>query len=308
MTIDVMIPVFRPDERLTRCLSALSAQTIPARRIHLLVSYVDEQDKRCAEPYKMLENVSIAYIEQKNFDYAKVKAEQMRKTDAQYMLFMTQDAIPAQREMVERMLSHFEEEQVAAVYARHVTDEQCDEIERFTRHFNYPPVGRVKSWKDGQRTDIKLYFNSNVCAMYRLSNYRKTSGFEERAISCEDTVIAWKILKEGDQVVYAADAEVIHYHNYSLKEQFQRNFDTGAAYAMHPELTQTMKRSKEGLVLVKETAKHLVQRKKKRLLPALVMQSGAKYLGYQMGQHYQMLPYKLKILCTRNKGYWEKEE
>lgn len=307
MIIDTVIPVFRPDDKLKRCVNGLLEQTVFIRNVHLIISYVYEEDKKCAEDYQVLERVQIRYIKQSAFDYASVKDDWMQKTDAEYILFMTQDGIPADSTMLEHLLKAFEDERTAVAYGRHITDEGCGEIERFTRYFNYPPQSVLKNKECTSCSEIKLYFNSNVCALYRLANYRRAGGFGRRAISSEDMMIAWKVITSGEQVAYVAEAEVLHYHSFGLGEQFRRNFDIGVAYSTNQEIRQALSASHEGVRLVLKTAEYLIKQKKMKLLFPLFLQSGVKYMGYQMGRHYQMLPYKLKILCTRNKGYWKEE-
>ena len=107
-------------------------------------------------------------------------------------------------------------------------------------------------------------------------------------------------------VAYAADAKVIHSHNYSCMQQFHRNFDLGVSQAEHPEVFEGIKSESEGIKLVKQTAAHLVKRRKIHLVPKLVYQSGCKYIGYRMGKMYKKLPDKVVKWCSMSPGYWEK--
>ena len=43
-------------------------------------------------------------------------------------------------------------------------------------------------------------------------------------------LFAAKLLQEGYAINYAADAKVIHSHEYTCFQQFQRNFDIGHKY------------------------------------------------------------------------------
>ena len=115
-----------------------------------------------------------------------------------------------------------------------------------------------------------------------------------------------RIWQNGDQIAYAADAKVIHYHEYGYVEQFQRNFDIGAAHAEHPQIVGDVSASGEGVRLVKETAVYLIRKKRPWLIVPLVFGSAAKYIGFQMGRHYRLLPYKIRPALSRNKSYWKK--
>lgn len=306
MLIDVVIPVFRPDDKLEKCITRLLEQTIPIETIHLIVTYAEEKDKYVLKKNKECAKISVSYIKQKDFDHAAVRDNCMNKSKADYVLFMVQDAVPADAYMLEHLLKPFAEEQTAISYGRHIVDDKCGVIERYTRYFNYPPVSMIKTMKDKERLGIKLYFNSNVCALYRMEHYRKTTGFGRQAISNEDMIIAWKVLMQGDQVAYVAEAKVIHYHEYGYVEQFQRNFDIGAAHAGNPQIVGDVSASGEGVRLVKETAAYLIRKKRPWLIVPLIFGSAAKYIGFQAGRHYRLLPYKIRPAFSRNKSYWKK--
>ena len=154
---------------------------------------------------------------------------------------------------------------------------------------------------------IKTYFCSNVCAAYRKDIYDSLGGFEERTIFNEDMILAAKIIQSGYRVAYAADAEVIHSHNYSVRQQFHRNFDLAVSQAEHPEIFEGIRSEDEGIKLVKKTAKHLLDIRKPWLIVTLVMQSAGKYLGYRLGKRYRKLPGWVIRKCTMSPLYWESD-
>lgn len=149
---------------------------------------------------------------------------------------MTQDAVPADVYLVEKLVSAFEKEKVAAAYARQLPDKDCDIIERYTRSFNYPKESSVKTKADLDRLGIKTFFCSNVCAMYRRSIYEKLGGFVKHTIFNEDMIFAGKLIQEGYAIAYVAEARVVHSHNYTNCQQLHRNFDLAVSQADHPEI------------------------------------------------------------------------
>ena len=106
-------------------------------------------------------------------------------------------------------------------------------------------------------------------------------------------------------MAYAADAQVIHSHNYSGIQQFHRNFDLAVSQVDHPEVFEGIRSESEGIRLVKQTTLHLIRSKKPYLIPSLVYKSGCKYLGYKLGQKYKKLPLWLVRLCSMSTTYWE---
>ena len=106
-------------------------------------------------------------ILKKEFDHGNMRNQGISFSDAEYILLMTQDAIPADNYLVERLVAGFENDKVAVAYGRQLPKEDCREAEKFTRSFNYPDKSYLKSKKDTEKLGIKTYFCSNVCAMYK---------------------------------------------------------------------------------------------------------------------------------------------
>ena len=119
-------------------------------------------------------------------------------------------------------------------------------------------------------------------------------------------ICAGTMIQKGYKVAYAADARVIHSHNYTAMEQFHRNFDLAVSQTDHPEIFQGIASEGEGMRLVKKTAGYLMKKRYYYLLPKLIWQSGWKYLGYRAGKSYRHLPQKLVLKFTLDKSYWEK--
>ena len=249
--------------------------------------------------------VQVFHISKEEFDHGRTRAQAAEMADSEFLIFFTQDAVPADRYTVENLLKPFRDPQVAAVYGRQLPDQDCRMIERYTRSFNYPENSLKKTKNDISRLGIKTFFCSNVCAAYRKSVYEELGGFTFPVIFNEDMIMAGNMVKAGYGIFYAADACVIHSHNYSWIQQFKRNFDLAVSQADHPEIFKGMPSEGEGIRLVKSTARYLVKEGKAWLIPYLVVSSGFKFLGYRAGRAYQKLPRFLIKKFTMSPSYWK---
>ena len=117
-------------------------------------------------------------------------------------------------------------------------------------------------------------------------------------------IYAAKVIGNGYRIAYAADAQVIHSHNYNAVEQFHRNFDLAVSQTDNPQIFAGIRSEKEGIRLVVNTAKHLLKVKKPWLLFPLVTTSAGKILGYKFGQNYRRLSDDFILKCTMNPSYW----
>lgn len=301
MTIDILIPVYKPDVKFILLMERLVKQTYPIHEIHI-INTKSKQDIRKMLPED--ERIRLTEIEPEDFDHGGTRAMGADQSRADLMMYMTQDAVPVNEHLVEHLVKAFENPKVGAAYARQLPASDCRTIERYTRVFNYPKESRIKSEADVKKLGIKTYFCSNVCAVYRRSLYESLDGFETKTIFNEDMILAGRMVQSGWSVAYVAEAEVIHSHNYSGIQQFRRNFDLAVSQEDHPEIFDDIKSETEGVRLVKKTAAHLLKIRRPWLIAVLFYQSGMKYLGYRMGRRYKKLSRKMILFCTMNPRYW----
>ncbi len=309
MTVDVLIPVYKPDRKFSRLLQMLEKQTIPPDRIIVMnteSAYWNEQG------YQGIRGLEVKHLTKEEFDHGGTRNLAAWYSEADVMIFMTDDAVPQDDYLIARLTKALagtvpEGDPVAMADARQLPATDCRTIERYTRQFNYPPEGMIKTAKDLPVLGIKTYFASNVCCAYRKDLFEKLEGFTNSTIFNEDMIYAAGVIGAGYAIAYVPEAKVIHSHNLSPMQQFHRNFDLAVSQAAHPEVFAGLKSEGAGIRMVKQTARYLMRRGRFWLLPSLVLSSGCKYLGYRMGKQYQKLPKKLILRCTMSPLYWEKK-
>ena len=300
--VDVIIPVYHPGKEFSVLLERLTEQTVVIHRIIAMNTEENYWNKELEQKYPLLE---VHHLKKSEFDHGGTRAWAAELSDAEIMVFMTQDAVPADRNLIENLVKALEKEKmIAAAYARQLPNEMCSFAERYTRSFNYPEKSYVRTQRDLSLYGIKTFFCSNVCAAYKKEIYQKLGGFVKKTIFNEDMIYAGKLIQMGYGIAYAADAKVIHSHNYSCMQQFHRNFDLGVSQAEHPEIFAGVPSEGEGIKLVKKTINYLIQKRKIWLIPGVILQSGCKYAGYLSGKNYRKLPRKMILWCTMNREYW----
>lgn len=305
LTVDVLIPVYRPGRQLEGLLEKLKKQSYPIRRIILMNTEKAYFPKGLEKKY---ENAEVHHLTKAEFDHGGTRDRGMRMSDADVVVCMTQDAVPADQNLIRNLLQPFSDDKVWAAYARQLPAKNCREVERYTRSFNYPDKSRLKGKEDLPGLGIKAFFCSNVCAAWRRSRYLELGGFETKTIFNEDMIYAGKLIQHGGLIAYCAEAKVIHSHNYSALQQFHRNFDLAVSQTMHPEIFGGIRSESEGIRLVKESMRHCLKIGKPWLIIGVVTQSAGKLLGYKLGQRYQRLPRSVILRCTMNPSFWQEEE
>ena len=307
MEIDVIIPLYKPGKELFTLLDKLDSQSVPVHEVILLNTgekYFEQliYGTRFLEKYQ---NIKVYHVSKREFDHGGTRRMGVKKSSADIFVMMTQDAMPVNEYLVEELVKAFDNEKIAAAYARQLPNSKCNVIERYTRAFNYPEQSRIKSLEDLETLGIKTYFCSDVCAAYRREIYEELGGFVKHTIFNEDMIYAAKAVEAGYAIAYAADARVIHSHNYTNVQQFHRNFDLGVSQAEHPEVFAAYPSESEGKRMVKDVTAYLRDNHMSGKLPHFYIQCACKYAGYLLGKNYRRLPGKWVLAFTSNKEYWK---
>ena len=301
MEVDVLIPVYRPDGKLTELLKRLKMQNYPIHRVILMNT---EEKHFPAELTGIWDRVEVYHLAKEEFDHGGTRDRGVRMSTADLVVCMTQDAMPADETLIEELVEPFDDPKVWAAYARQLPNGDCREVEKYTRSFNYPEQSMVKTKEDLDRLGIKTFFCSNVCAAWRREKYLELGGFVKHTIFNEDMILAGTMIKQGGKIAYCAKAKVIHSHNYSAFQQFHRNFDLAVSQTMYPEVFGGIRSESEGIKLVKKSLSYCIKIGKPWLMIQVVTQSAGKLLGYKMGQRYRSLPMWLILRCTMSPSFW----
>ena len=220
--VDVIIPVYRPDEKLEKLIEKLNQQTVEPAHIFFMQTMTEDEaeNTRVRKILERSKHGTIVPIGKLEFDHGGTRNKGARMSEAEFMLFMTQDAVPEDPVLIEKLLQAVQQKDtIAAAYGRQLPDDKVGVIETYTRQFNYPEQSLIKGKEDLPRLGIKTYFCSNVCAMYRRDIYLKMGGFVTKTIFNEDMIMAANMVQAGYQIAYAAEAKVVHAHKYTYWKQ-----------------------------------------------------------------------------------------
>lgn len=304
--VDVIIPTYNPKEEFAELLAGLDEQSVRANRIIIMNTEEKyfERLKFGKKEIKKYSNAELHHLSRWEFDHGNTRNQAVKKSKAPYFVCMTQDAVPADSHMLENLLKPLVAGEAAVSYARQLPKPGCNPIEQFTKNFNYPEESRIKGQEDIPELGIKTFFCSNACAAYRRSTFDELGGFIRHTIFNEDMIYAAGAVAAGEKIAYAAQARVLHSHNYTWQQSFHRNFDLGVSQADHPEVFGGIRSESEGIRLVKQTADYLKETGNGRLILPMLWLSGWKFLGYRLGRNYRRLPGRLVTMCSMNRNYW----
>jgi len=226
----------------------------------------------------------VVNISKKEFNHANTRNIAL-EYEANFYLFMTQDATPCDNNLIENLLRGFEDKEVVVSYARQVPYADANEIEVFARTINYPEVAKVKSKADLPILGIKTFFSSDSCAMYRGEYFRKVDGFKRNLNTNEDMEFAARAILDEKKVAYTALAKVYHSHNFTVKQIWQRYREIGRFFKNNSWILEEVAKYSSveltGLKQVKAELKYLLK-KNPLLIPKSIIFSLTKYVAFKI--------------------------
>lgn len=230
------------------------------------------------------------------------------RPEPELIVMLTQDAIPTTENTLIAILDSFDDPKVGLAYGRQMPRHEATAIERHARITNYRAENEVRTFEDRKTLGIKTVFSSDSFAAYRRSALNEVGGFPQDAYFAEDQILAGKMLMAGWSLAYRGDAPVIHSHDYSIKEEFQRYFDVGVFHARNEWLLKEFGVAEgEGMRFLKSEFAYLL-REDPLSLPSAALRTFAKYIGYRLGRSESSLSTATKLKVSMQPFYWRKSE
>ena len=200
------------------------------------------------------------------------------------VLFLTQDALPADERYIEHLLKPFADERVAAASGRQLPRPDARPYVRAVQHYRYPAQSRVWGAEDREALGIRAYHLSDVCSAYRRSAYEAVGGFPHPLPTNEDMLIGAAFLDSGYRLVYCADAAVVHSHDLTLRQEYRRNVLIGRFLQEYGERLGNPRETGEGLRMVRQVLSQLLRSGHPLECPAFAADCAARLLGSRAGR------------------------
>ena len=131
------------------------------------------------------------------------------------VVFLSQDALPADERWLAELLAPFDDPQVAAAYSRQIPRPDANPMERHWLESRVPDGEPVSRAAGPGEFSMDLVFFSNVSSAVRREALL-AHPFDEELIMSEDQQFSRDVITAGMAVVYQPHSVVVHSHNYSL--------------------------------------------------------------------------------------------
>lgn len=282
-SVSVVVPTLNAGKEIAELLDSLLAQSLTPIEILIVDSSSEDATQETVRSYDD-GAVDLVVIDRSDFDHGLTRDMALRRTSGEYVLFMTQDAVPATNQLIEKIVAPMQtDDLVSQVTARQLPKQDARPFERLVRAYNYPGESNVREIADIGRLGVKTFYSSDVCCCYRRSAYCEVGGFTKTDMS-EDMLMSCRLIRAEYKVAYAADAQVYHSHNFNPVQQYKRNHAVGAFLERNAAELDCGSEVGEGTALVKHVSMQLFQEKRLIELGAFAVDCAARLLGNRAGR------------------------
>ncbi|AEU36935.1 glycosyltransferase [Granulicella mallensis] len=301
----IVIPTYNANRHWERLQTALETQGIAREQVLIVDSSSSDKTQELVRHagYRLM-NVS-----KESFRHGATRQMAVESMPwAEFLVLLTQDAIPCGDHSIETLLCAFNDPAVGAAYGRQLPREQADPIEQHARLFNYPDLSDVRTFASHERLGIKTAFFSNSFAAYRRAAFDEVGGFPSNTIVSEEVTVVARMLLADWKVAYQSDATVIHSHPLTLLQEFSRYFDIGVHHGREQWMLDAFGGAGgEGRTFVLSQMQFLLKTKPS-LIPLATLRNASKWCSYQLGLHEKYLPLALKQALSAQKNFWQDEK
>jgi rhamnosyltransferase len=297
--VSIIVPTSNAGASFRGLLEALLGQDLKGPEIIVIdSSSTDGTVETCLEF-----GISPVIIPREEFDHGGTRTMAAKRASGSILVFMTQDARPADSRSIGRLIEPFCQGRVAAAFGRQIPHEGASALARHLRLFNYPEVSYARTLEDCRKYGVKAAFLSNAFAAYRRSALEEIGWFKKGLVVSEDLYAGARLLERGYELRYVAEAAVFHSHEYSLGEEFRRYFDIGTFYGKEPWILELLGRPEgEGARFVLSQLSFLVREGRLHLVPESLLRAAVKFVAFRLGMNHRLLPPALRQRLSMRYG------
>jgi rhamnosyltransferase len=300
--ISVLIPVKNGGDDLVRCLDGIAAQRVDDE---VEVVVVDSGSSDGSVALARSRGATVQEIPALEFDHGATRNRAAQVARGDVLVFTSQDAYAERDDWLARLTAPLAEQQVAGVYGRQLAHHHATPPEVYFLDFLYGPTSRAQRLHDGAGVSMETTLFSNVNAAIRRELFARYP-FAEDMIMSEDQEWSRRVLLDGYELRYVADAAVRHSHDYTLGAAFRRFFDSGVSasrsYAGGASATAVVRR--RALHYARGELAWLWRTGNTRWIPYTAIYEATKFAGLQLGLHHERLPTRLKPRLSALGNYW----
>lgn len=279
MSIDIICPLYNGEEYIDK----LHKSFLMQKKVDILnIRYVLTESSDNTELYLNSNNINYVKISKLQFSHSLVREKEAFKSNADILVFVTQDVVIECELWLYNLTKSIQSGECQATYSRQIS--KYDNIEKYTREKNYPSESYTVSKEDLSNMGLRTFFFSDAASAIKCDVFKELNGYDGKdLIISEDMYIAYKIIMNNYKIKYCSDSIVFHSHNFTLKEIYNRYYDTGIFFNNNKYLDE-FGTNKAGGGMAKYIIKRALQDKNIKVIMRFLPDMMARFTGMKIGK------------------------
>lgn len=280
MKVDIICPLYNAEKYILD----LNKNILKQKKVDVSsIKYLLTESKDRTEQILKENKLEYKVIKKEDFSHSLVREKAAFESTADIVVFITQDIKIEKNDWLYELVNPIIKGEAEACYSRQICKDNS--IEKYTREKNYPSKSRIVSKKDIDNLGLNTFFFSDASSAIKRDVFVELNGYDNKNLPIsEDMYIAYKLIQNGYKIKYCAKSEVVHYHNFSLKEQYNRYKLTGKFFKENSYL-DNYGTTKSGGGLAKYILKRAIQDKNIKVLINFIPNMAARYIGMKVGKY-----------------------
>lgn len=285
MNIDIICPLYNAGNDIEQQLKQIEQQSRYGDINHIRYVITKSKDKTLnivEEISKKNKKIKYKEINVEEFSHSLTREKEAKESEADIIVFITQDVKIEKNDWLEKLIAPIENGEVDATYSKQICEDKTS-IEFYTRQKNYPKISRIKSKSDIEDLGINAFFYSDASSAINEKVFRKLNWYDGKKLPTnEDMYIAYKLITNNFKIRYCAESEVIHSHNFTLRETFNRYKSYGKFLKQEPQIN--IKSTKSGGGLAKFILMQAIKDRNLKILAMFIPNMSARFIGMKIGK------------------------
>jgi len=279
MGIEIICPLYNAEKYVLD----LHQNILKQKKVNIKkITYILTESSDNTEQILKKNKIKYDLIKKDEFSHSLTREKAALKSKADIVVFITQDIVIEKTNWLYELTKPIEEGVADATFSRQLCENNS--IEKYTREKNYPDKSRIVSKKDIKKLGLNTFFFSDASSAIKKDVFVKLNGYDNKHLPIsEDMYIAHKLIQNGYKIKYCHKSEVIHSHDFTLKEIYDRYKLTGEFFKQNSYL-DNYGTNKSGGGLAKYVLLRAIQDKNWKVLIKFIPNMSARFIGMKVGK------------------------
>ena len=285
--VDVVCLIYKGYRYLNSLLNSFKNQkNVTIKNIIFVITDSQDDEMNLILEFIKTNNVTSFIVKKEEFSHSLTREKAIREyCNSDIVIMISQDVKLTNENVFYNLVESIAKHETVYNYARQICTNKS--IEKYIRKKNYPDQSYIVEKKDIETLQLMAFFASDACSAYDRNTFLSVGGYGGYDVMMSEDMLYSKIILEaGYKKKYCADAIVDHSHKYTLKNLYNRYYETGVFYHK-VKIFDEYKTNSSGFSLamyvLKEALKHFDIPVLFRWLPDMT----ARYLGMKKGKKHK---------------------